>query len=597
MIRGFDVSNSMSNRVDGLPFTTQASELIYDYERVDIFKGTNALLYGFSSPGGLVNYVTKKPLDQPLTNLSFNYMSPTWFGGTADVSRRFGAGDQFGVRINLAAHGGTLGVNSQGNNDALAALALDWKPVIGTRVWFNASFSKDNYQGMQPNFSVGTFLVPAAPDTSKLYGQTYSHHYGTTDTVEGGIETKITSWLDGHVTAGEVAGYRDVRYNGGTFINNSGSYTLTSNPDNLWHLTDYSAEAVLSPHFETGVFKNKTDFGVTFNRETYQAYQLISPGSVGTFNLGNPFFVNDTFAPHIPTFATASSTDFNNYVFRDTLDVTKYLTLIGGFSYSTISHYDSSNATYFQGKVTPSGAIIFKPIESLSIYASYIQGLQNGTVAAQTFGGSPVTNAFTYLTPFVSEQYEVGAKYNLNDALQLNAALFQITQPNSLYTSNNGGASYTYGNNGEQRNRGFEFTAVGKVYEGLRLFSGFTYIDARVEQSQGGTLNGLEAIAVPHWRGNLFAEYDIATVPGLTLMGGFFYTGSTYLNSANTQMLPDYITEDVGAKYVTALAGNQTTFRFYVQNVAGTNHWVTLDSGQISPGDPRTFKLDVSMRF
>ncbi len=599
MIRGFDVSNSTSNRVDGLPFTTQSSELIYDYERVDIYKGTNALLYGFSSPGGLVNYVTKRPLDQPLTKLSFDYISPTWFGGTADVSRRFGEGDQFGVRVNLASHGGNLAINSQGNSDALAALALDWKPLPGARVWVNSSFSNDDYRGVQPNFFIlsNQIQVPQAPDASKLYGQPFSQHNGTTELIEGGVEGDILPWLSGHVTAGEVAGYRDVQYMGATFLDNNGDYQLRLNPHNLWHLTDYSEEALLSPHFEVGDIKNKLDFGATFNRETFIVSNVQGVHQIGEFNLSDPYFVNEPNIPYKPQFSGDSSSDFNNYVFRDTLDITKYITLMGGIAYSTVSVHDSFGDNYFQAQPTPSGAIIIKPIDGLSIYGSYIEGLQPGTQAADTFAGVPVTNANATLSPFLATQYEVGVKYNLNNALQLNAAVFQITEPNAIYTANNGGVSYTYSDNGEQRNRGVELTAVGKVYEGLKIFSGFTYLDAQIEQSQGGTLNGLQAIAVPHWRGNLFAEYDIAAVPGLTLLGGFFYTGNTYLNSANTLVVPDYVTGDIGAKYITSVGGNQTTFRFYVQNVAGTNHWVTVDSGNLVLGDPRTYKVNVSMRF
>lgn len=600
LIRGFDASDSQSNRVDGLPFTSQASELLYAYERVDIYKGVNGLLYGFSNPGGIVNYVSKKPLPVALTDVSLNYISPTWFGGTADVSRRFGEGDQLGVRVNLAGHAGDLGIRGQKNRDELAALALDWRFTPASRVWFNSSISRNDYEGLQPNFALGSFAVPKAPDGSFLHGLPFSRHIGTQESIEGGVEGDFTPWLSGHVTAGEVAGYRDVRYNGGTLVDNLGNYTLAINPHNLWHLTDYSAEAILSPHVEAGVFKEKLDIGATFNRETYVVNSIQSSQTIGTFNFASSPIAYDPQAIGTPAFVASSVSDFNNYLVRNTLDVTRYVTVIGGIAHATYTNSSSANATgLHQEKNTPSGAVIVKPTEALSVYASYIQGLQAGSTAAQTFGAGTVTNAFMVLSPFLSTQYEAGIKYNYSNALQLNAAIFQISRQNAIYTANDAaGTSYTFSADGQQRNRGVEVTAVGQVVAGTRVFSGFAYIDPRIQASQGGLYDGEDAIGTPRLRGNLYLEQDVPFVKGLTLLGGVFYTGRTFADSLNTKVVPDYVTGDIGVKYTTLLNNaNPATFRVYVQNVTGVNYFSTLLFGQLEIGDPRTYKVDVSVRF
>ena len=600
-IRGFDASDAQSNRVDGLPFSTQGTELIYGYERVDIFKGTSGLLYGFANPGGVVNYVTKKPLSAPLTDLSFNYISPTWFGGTADISRRFGEMEQFGVRANFAAHEGDVGVNGQKNTDVFGALAFDWRFTPTSRAWVNMSYGKDRYDGIQPNFLLGNFGVPSTPSTSHFYGQPYSFHQGQNETITGGFEGDITPWLSGHATAGAAAVYRDVRYQGATLLDNFGDYQLRVNPHNMFHITDTSAEAVLTPHVEAGIFKNKLDIGATFNREDIISYNVQGLGQIGPQNFNNTFFAPDPVTAYNTGAAAFSSTRLNNYTARDTLDVTRYLTLMGGVAYSTVDQFVSSSAFGAnQQKVTPSAAIILKPTDKLSFYGSYIQGLQAGAQAALNFAGFAVTNANQFLQPFLSTQYEAGIKYDVNDALQLNSAVFQVTNPNALYVANNAaGTSYTFTQNGIQRNQGIEFTAIGRLYEGLRIFSGATYIDPRILNSQGATLNGFDAIGVPRVRGNIFLEYDIAAVRGLTLMGGAFYTGRSFVNSLNTAAgtVPGYVTADLGAKYTTNIAGNLTTIRLYVKNFTGKNYWLAEGSSTLALGDPRTFRLDVSMKF
>lgn len=598
-IRGFDASDSQSHRIDGLPISSQGSELIYGYERVDVYKGVSGLMYGFANPGGVINFVTKKPLSESLTEVSFNYISPEWFGGTLDVSRRFGDNKQFGVRANLAAHEGDIDVSGSENTDLFGALAFDWRFTPTSRLWSNVSYSNNEYQGLQPNFIIGNFDVPHAPDTSEYYGQRYSLHAGENKTAELGWEGDLSSWLSGRATVGHFTVDRDVRYMGGILQDNSGNYLLRINPHNRFEINDLSGQVFLSPHFETGIIRNKLDVGATFNEEEVEFYNVQPLGLVGIFNFSNPHAAPDPVGTFARGPTNLSTVRLNNYVIRDTLDITRYLTLMGGVAFSTVEQSSSASPVEMkQDHTTPSAAIILKPTSQISIYSSYIQGLQAGSRAGPTFNGSPVSNANALLSPFVSTQYEAGVKFDLNEAFQLNAAVFQVNNPNALYEPDDpAGSSYTFTDNGEQRNQGIEFTATGRVADGLRLFGGATFLDPTIENSQNGAFDGKDAVGVPRVRGNLFVEYDVAAFKGLTLMAGAFYTGETFANSLNTQVVPSFITGDLGFKYTTLVEGNEATLRFYAQNFTGEDYWVTVGSGALALGTPRAFKLDMSMKF
>ncbi len=477
-IRGFPTDNPTNNRIDGLPVATNTGILLQDYERVDIYKGLSGLLYGFTSPGGLINYISKLPLSEPLTEISGSYLSNSNFNGAADVSRRFGPDNQFGIRINLAGGGGGGPVDHTSNADYVGAIALDWKPAPNTRFWFNSSYSKDAYYGTQPVVLLGAFRPPPAPDSGRFYGVPFSEHIGTTRGYEGGFETEITPWLSARGTVGNFLARRDVRYNGANLTDDLGNYTLTIDPHNHFAISDTSGEFIITPHFTTGIFTNKTDIGITANEETvaeHNVQRLLTFPGISSFY--SPISITDPNEAYVPNSPFNSTQDYRNYLLQETLDIGRYVTVIGAVAHSTIRYSDDQAAqdAYNQSATTPSAGIVIKPTSKLSFYGSFIQGLQPGAQAGQTLGNAPVLNAFATLPAFVATQYEVGIEYQVNGGLQVNLALFRIAEPSAIYQPTNAAAtSYTFTDNGEQVNRGIEVTTVGRLTEDLSIFGGLT---------------------------------------------------------------------------------------------------------------------------
>jgi iron complex outermembrane recepter protein len=601
-IRGFAADNPTNNRIDGLPVTTQSGILLQDYERIDIYKGLPGLLYGFTAaPGGMVNYVSKLPLDKPLTEVSTSFVSNSQALGAADVSRRFGSNNEFGIRVNAAGGDGDTSISGTSNANYMAALALDWRPAPDSKIWFNSVYSSNAYYGLQPSISLGAFAPPPAPNSAQFRGDSVSQHIGTTRGFEGGVETEIAPWLSVRGTVGNFLGTRDVRGSGGSLTDNSGNFSLAIDPHNKWSLSDTSAELVLNAHFSAGIFTSKTDFGVTANREIVSEYNLQPFQVLGASNLYNPVSFGDPGQPIIPNGAYNSTQNYSNFLLRETLDIGRYLTIMGGVARSQINFYDNQALSdgYDQATITPLAAIVIKPTSQLSLYASYIQGLEPGTQAAQTFGAAPVLNAFATLAPFVATQYEVGTKYQFNDGLQATLAAFRIKQPSAVYQPTDAaGTSYTYVNNGEQVNSGIELNVSGRLTNDLKIFGGATFLDPKITQSQGGATDGKVAVGIPAFQSSLFAEYAIGSVPGLSALAGVFYKSSVYVDSDNTRSVPGFATLDLGFKYETKIADHPLTARFYVQNVTGKDYWVACTCGPVMwLGDPRSFRLAVSMRF
>ena len=118
-------------------------------------------------------------------------------------------------------------------------------------------------------------------------------------------------------------------------------------------------------------------------------------------------------------------------------------------------------------------------MQNLSLYANYIESLTKGPVA-----GGTAANAGEVFAPFRSKQKEIGAKYDAG-SYGMNLALFTISQPMGLLNANN-----VFGIDGEQRNRGAEFTVYGAPVRGLRLLGGVTLLDAKQQRTAGGANDG-----------------------------------------------------------------------------------------------------------
>src|SRR5690606_16371064 len=81
--------------------------------------------------------------------------------------------------------------------------------------------------------------------------------------------------------------------------------------------------------------------------------------------------------------------------------------------------------SYKKSAVTPTVSLVYKPVPSVTTYATYMEALEQGGLAADVHNGQPVRNAGEIMEPLISKQVEVGVKATVGDML-LTAALFEI---------------------------------------------------------------------------------------------------------------------------------------------------------------------------
>ncbi|WP_286776593.1 TonB-dependent receptor, partial [Pseudomonas sp. UBA800] len=242
----------------------------------------------------------------------------------------------------------------------------------------------------------------------------------------------------------------------------------------------------------------------------------------------------------------------------------------------------------------PNVALIYKPRPDISLYTSYSKGLSLGGEAAWF-----TTNADEILPPTVSRQLEVGAKRDWQ-GLSLGAALFRISKAYQ-YSRPNGDGSFTFVQQGEQENIGLELSASGHLTEQLQVAASAAAIRARVEDSGTDSYEGHQAINVPKVRASLHADYSIASIKGLALLGGLRYSASKYASQAGNVKVDGYTVFDAGARYTLDVEGYETVLRLTVDNLFDKRYWRDvgeyLGDGYLFQGAPRTARLSATVSF
>ena len=282
-----------------------------------------------------------------------------------------------------------------------------------------------------------------------------------------------------------------------------------------------------------------------------------------------------------------SKIEYNNILIGD--DITfndQWSALVGANYASVIDTNYRVNTKYDKSELTPTLFIIYKPIEDLTTYTTYIESLEAGTIVGNTY-----ENEGEILAPYKSKQYEIGTKYTVNESILLTSALFRIEKANSY--ENNSTLKPKLTQDGEAIHQGFELTMTGKVTDDLTLFGGGTLMDLSVEKASDKSLEGKKPTNAATKMAKLYAEYDIPQISGLTLTGGAYYTGRKYADEANTDILPSYTLYDTGLRYKTKIDEYPTTFNLNLQNLTDEVYWAS----NFELGNPRTLALSMKMEF
>ena len=584
-IRGFPTSTPV---YDGIPMASSIGSAVsvIEIDRVEILSGTSGFLYGGGRVGGAINYVTKSPTDVPLRRLTFGNYGGTQFYGHADIGGKFDERGRFGYRANLLYQGGDTAIGEP-VNQKVANIVLDGR--LTNTLYADVKYTYNDYrkEATQPEF----YLTERTTiDTSKRYAPKWAAN----DIESHKAYTSLRWDPSKYFTLRSAFFYQNARSKGNQITLNQqidGTFIPRTTSGNVWdQYENYGGYIYLDTRFSTFSVDHKLTLGYS-STVLDQVAPIAAPSRSDTSlllseiknisqpNWGGSSGLNNTYHSR-----------YNNILIGDHITFNDQWSAMVGLNYaSTIERgtgWYGDGTKYDKSKLTPTVSLLYKPIEAVTTYVSYMEALERGLIVGRAY-----TNYGEILPPLGSKQYEVGAKYDINPNLLLSTALFRIEKANQY--SNLVTPIPTFVRDGLQVHNGVELVLTGKVTDNLTIMGGGTLMDISVEKSNNPALEGKKPTNAASRMGKIYAEYALPWVPGLSLTGGIYYTGEKYGNAANTDKIPSYTLYDIGARYTTRVLDKALTVRLNIINLTDKNYW--QDANFL--GVPRTIAFSASMMF
>ena len=530
-IRGFRATGNRNsgNLVNGMRTQTSLwrQSSLANIERVEVIKGPASALFGNAAPGGVINRVTKKPLDVARQSVTLTAGS---FGTTrayTDLTGPLNDKKTLLYRLNLG-YENTDGFRElQGLTSYIVAPSFTYRASEQTQL--NIDMTYVNHQGKLDRgvavFGDGSlFSRPISATQSAandylrensvnlsfalshrlaqglLFNSTYLFSSYDEDLLEHSQDNAFVKKADGKDNPSLVL--MRVTQRQRHFRNNNFNNYLT------WDVT-------------TGAMKHKLLVGYDhFNTQLAPGssyieaggYLLRNGGTAKTFNVkkSSDYLLDENKNPrtNVPAFDLNSSAgnryqDISKYIYeskdvkpsdqytngvylQEQLTWHKLQVLLGArmewFTDVTQNKNGSESKTH-QHAFTPRVGLVYSVVPSTNVYATWIRGFEPQSVAVQSNPGSGGP-----FDPVESELWEIGAKGEyLNKRLSVTTALFSLRQKNTLYNAGVSGQPDLMVPIGEELSRGVEFDVSGRILPYWSIMANYAFNVAEISKAPEGT--------------------------------------------------------------------------------------------------------------
>lgn len=625
-IRGINVENRGNYRLNGtLPIINLVDLPLEDKDRVEALKGASALYYGFTAPSGIINLTMKRPTQDP-------YLATTIFGneygqlgGHVDVGNTWGA---FGARLNAVYGTVDSGIDNTRGHRSLLGAAFDYKPTDNLTLSVDAEhiLKKVNEPGVYRYIRLPratttdlypALLLPPLLDSSTNFGPDWASNRAEERNLLVAANWKISPAWALSVSYGTSHLTRDRHFNSidlntyGPNTDGSGLMSIGLQPDATFDNQNYRAEVTgaLKIWFMThqlliGASQNIRDAFNTINTPaTCPGATPTAPRVSCAQNVFNPVQPPETAFP-VPVGLSNRINDVGFYLF-DRIEMTDWLQVLAGVRRSDYreNSLDTGVVTFEDEPTSISYGVVLKPWEWMSVYGTYIEGLESTAPAP-----SGTINFGQVLPASESEQKEFGIKIEPYPGLLAQVAYFDIERGSTFV---NGANLFVL--DGRARFKGTEFSITGEITRDWSVYATGQFLDAK--QISGAptvvttnpttgvvtvspTLVGRKIENTPERTFSLASEYRFTNLlDGFSVNAAAYYVDERAVNQFNQAFIPSYTLYDVGASYSCDCYGKPTTFRVTAQNVADKEYFSSTGANIIAQGPPRMIKFSVQTQF
>ncbi len=615
--------------IDGMRDDVQYYRDTYNIDRIEAFKGPNAMIFGRGSPGGLLNRVTKMADWNTVREIGLQVGSWDKKRLTADINQS----------INDVAAFRVTGVyeDSEGFRDGFELQREGINPTLSLRPSENTLITL-GYEYFHDERTADRG-IPSRPSTQVFNGTRYPVE--TDRETFFGDPAGSPTWVDVNAFNALVEHQFDnglllrnrTRYaNYDKFyqnvfpgnVNAAGAtvalsaYNNDTQRKNLFNQTD------LTFGFAAGAVKHKFLVGAELGRQETDNVRrsgVFAPGQAACLagstasscvvSLANP---NGSLSVRYAHTSANGSGDARNtgvtkvaaIYAQDQIEFSPQWEAVVGVRYDRFDvgftdlrngvAADRRELSSSDGLLSPRVGLIYKPAENVSLYASY------GVTYLPRSGEQLASLTFNTqsLDPEEFENYEIGAKWDITPRLGATAAVFRLNRSNVavIDPTDPTNTRMILFSGDSQRTEGVELSLSGEVTETWQVVASYTYQEAEITRdirtsAINVTPKGTELAQSPKQMAGLWNRYDFSPNWGVGL--GAIYRGESYATTSNLVTLKSYTRYD-GAVYYAV--NDNVDLQVNVENLFNKKYFPSAHSdNNITTGAPRGYYLSARFRF
>jgi iron complex outermembrane receptor protein len=594
-VRGFDVATSGLFR-DNLKlanpgFAAGYSLEPYGAERIDVLKGPSSVLYGQAGPGGLVNYVSKRPTFDTRREVRVESGTNDLVQGQFDISGAVNDSDTLAVRLVGLVRDSETQVDFVNDDRKYLAPSLTWQPTDATRLTVLAHWQYDDTQPSQRYPLQGT-LEPnpngPIPDNRFTGEPGYDAYERRESAIGYEFEHRINDQI---VLRQNVRDYRNdiddqTIYTTGLLADQR---TITrSRFDSFGRIDGLAMDNQLQLSAQTGAAEHTVLVGLDHQDIDVSSRQFF--GAASNLDIYDPVYGAPV--PDAPLFKDEDGQLKQTGIYlQDQIRVDRWTVSLGGrydvARSETINTLTGATASREDEAFTGRAGASYQFANGFAPYVSYMESFlpTTGTDAA----GNP-------FEPETAHQYEVGVKYQPNTDTLVTLAWFDLTRQDYLTTNP---STFANEQKGEANSRGLEMEARTRVFQALDVVASYTYTDAEITKASNPVEEGEPLEYTPEHEAALWGKYSFrgGMLHGLGLGAGVRYIGESFgaaFNADNSALeVPDVTLVDAAVTYDIG----QVSLGLHAQNLLDEQYVATAFDSSGTYGTRREVTGSVTYRF
>jgi catecholate siderophore receptor len=577
--------------MDGVRDDVEYFRDLYNLDRVEVLKGPNAMIFGRGGAGGVVNRVTRQANWAAVREVSLQ-------GGSWDNRRAtFDLGDA--VTDTFAARLTGMYEDSESYRDGVELKRKGFNPTfawsVGDATVIRFAYEYFGYDRTADRGIASLEGRPFQTSESTFFGDPAQSP--TNATINQG-SLVIDHAFNENVSLRNRTLYADYDkfyqnvFAGGAVDPTSGlvqisAYNNQQLRENFFNQTDVTFS------FDTGGIRHGFLAGIELGEQTTDNFR-----NTGFFNgTTDPLFVPASDPTvSVPVTFSQGPTDADNHgratiaavYVQDQIEFSpKFEAVLGlrfdQFDMDFTNHRTGDNFKTSDGLLSPRAGLIYKPVEAMSLYASYSMTYVP-RAGAQLASLNPTNEAFD---PEEFENIEVGAKWDILPDFALTAAIFQLDRTNVIIPDpDDPNVSILVDG---QRTKGFEFGASGRINEAWSIQGGYAYQDGELTEALGGT----RLAQLPKHVASLWNRYDFTPAWGVGL--GVVYQKEMFAAADNAVTLPDFARLDAAVFFAPS---ERLRMQLNLENLLDEKYYPNAHSNNnITPGSPLALRVGVIANF